>query len=159
MAKDGVVELNAEVPEARLSEVHSGDKAQVVLADGTKVEGVVRLVSTQIDQGTKLGHARVTLPVRADIRPGGFAQAIFNGRGSTVPVVPEKAVQFDANGASLMVVDATDHVHRVKVKTGDRSSGYVALQEGPPAGSRVVLGGGSFLLDGDHVRTLGAAAQ
>ena len=159
MAKDGVVELNAEVPETSLSVARTGDKAQVVLADGTSVTGVVRLVSTQIDQATKLGHVRVTLPVRADIRPGGFARAIFNGRGVQVPVVPEKAVQFDSNGASLMVVDAAAHVHRVNVKTAQRANGFVALAEGPPAGTRVVLGGGSFLLDGDHVRIEGEPAR
>jgi HlyD family secretion protein len=152
MTRGGEVELNAEVPEASLAEVHPGQKAQVVLADGTAVAGIVRLVSPQVEQATKLGHARITLPQREDIRPGGFARATFTTRGKPVPVLPERALNYDAKGASVMVLGEGDRVHRVEVKTGERSGGYVAILSGPEPGATVVLGGASFLLDGDHVR-------
>ncbi len=159
MARDGVVELNAEAPEASLSQIHPGERAEVTLAGGAAVTGVVRLVSPQIDAQTRLGHVRLTLPVRPDIRPGGFARAQFNTRGAPTLALPEKAVNFDADGASIMVLGADQRVHRQKIRTGARSEGYVQLLAGPPAGSQVVLGGAAFLLDGDKVRVAGAAAK
>ncbi len=37
------------------------------------------------------------------------------------------------------------------VKTGARAKGMVELIQGPPAGSRVLVTGSSFVLDGDKV--------
>jgi HlyD family secretion protein len=54
-----------------------------------------------------------------------------------------------------MVIDAADRVHRVPIQTGQRAQGYVQLVQGPPAGARVALGGGAFVLDGDKVRVAG----
>ena len=159
MARDGVVELNAEVAEAALTQIRAGEKADVVLAGGATVTGVVRLVSPQVDAQSRLGHVRLTLPVRPDVRPGGFARAQFNTRGAATLALPERAVNFDADGASIMVLGADQRVHRQKIRTGARSEGFVQLLEGPPAGSQVVLGGAAFLLDGDKVRVAGAGAK
>lgn len=157
MARDGVIELNAELPEQSMSAVRSGDKAQITLSDGAEVTGIVRLVSPQIDAQTRLGHVRLTLPVQSDVRSGGFARAKFNGRGKPTPSVPEKAVSFDADGASVMVLGADERVHRQKIRTGARAGGFVELEQGPPIGARIVMGGAAFLLDGDRVRAAGGA--
>ena len=156
IARGGVVELNAEVPEGDLGGVHAGDRAQVKLPDGQDVAGVVRLVSPEVDATTKLGRVRVTLPVRADLRPGGFARATFAGGVHPAVVAPESAVRFDADGASVMVLGPGDHVRRALVHTGLRQGGLVELLDGPPPGSRVLLGGGAFVLDGDLVRPVEA---
>jgi HlyD family secretion protein len=37
------------------------------------------------------------------------------------------------------------------VRTGQRSGGFVELLQGPPVGSRVLVTGSSFVLDGDKV--------
>jgi HlyD family secretion protein len=157
LARDGVIELNAELPEQAMSSVQAGDKAHVTLSDGAEVAGVVRLVGSEIDAQSRLGHVRVTLPVQSDVRAGGFARARFTGRGKPTLAVPEKAVSFDADGASVMVLGADERVHRRKIRTGARAGGYVELEEGPAVGSRVVMGGAAFLLDGDKVRAAGGA--
>ncbi len=152
LSSGGVVELNAEIPEAELSRVRPGDRAEVTLPGGSTVEGRVRLVSPEVDQTTKLGHARVTLPSNPNLRPGGFGRARFVEARRDVDVVPEAAIHFDADGASVMVVGAGDRVHRTPIRTGQRSNGLVELVGGPPPGSRVLLGGGAFVVDGDRVR-------
>ena len=38
-----------------------------------------------------------------------------------------------------MTVDATNHVHEAKVRTGNHAGGYVQLISGPPAGTRILL--------------------
>ena len=151
IARDGLVEIDAEVAESDLAKLKPGLKAEVTLPDGAKVEGVVRLVSPEIDQATKLGRARILLPVRPDLRPGGYAYARLPGVKTTGLVAPDRAVSYDADGAAVYVVDPSNRVHRVPVRTGGRSGGFVELLQGPPAGSRVLVSGASFVLDGDKV--------
>ena len=156
IVRDNLVELDAEIPEASLAALHVNDRAQVELPSGGRVTGTVRLISPRVDQQTKLGRARIALPVRADLRPGGYARVVFSGSSRPVPTVPESALRFDSSGASVMTVSADGRVHRQTVKTGERSGGYVELVQGPPAGARVALGGSAFVNDGDKVQTVQA---
>ena len=57
-----------------------------------------------------------------------------------------------------MVVQPDNRVRQVPVRTGGRAKGLVELLEGPPAGSRVALGGSAFVLNGDKVRPTEAGA-
>ena len=98
------------------------------------------------------------LPVRPDLRPGGFGRAVFTGLSRTVTAVPEGAIRYDADGASVMVVGADNRVRQVAAKTGQHAGGYVELVQGPPAGSRVLLGASTFVLPGDVVRPVQTAA-
>ena len=150
-ARDGLIEIDAEVPEADLAKLKAGQKAVVTLPDGATVTGTVRLIAPEVDQTTKLGHARILLPVRTDLRPGGYAYARLPGVKTTSLVAPDRAVSFDAEGAAVYVVDPSNHVHRVAVRTGERAGGLVELLQGPPAGSLVLVTGASFVLDGDKV--------
>jgi HlyD family secretion protein len=152
LARGGLIEAAAEVPEADLFRLRPGAAASVVLPDGSRLTGTVRLVSPEVDQQTKLGQVRVLLPVSPLLRSGGFARVEFAGLSRTAPVVPEKAVTFDAEGAFVMTVNADNKVSRAAVKTGARAGGYVELLQGPPPGSRVITSGSSFVLEGDTVR-------
>lgn len=152
IAQNSQVELAADVDEDTLDKLRPGATATVTLADGTAIPGVVRLVSPAIDPTTKLGKVRVTLPVRADVRAGGFAKAGFTGVTRSALAVPETAVRYDADGASVMVVGADDRVQRVAVTTGQRGGGWVELLTGPRAGAGVVDKAAAMLVPGDFVR-------
>ncbi len=151
IARDGLIELEADTPEADLGRIHPGQAANVTLPDGAQVEGTVRLIEPEVDQQTKLGHIRVAMPVRQDLRPGGYARATLPDLTANGLVVPDKAVVYAADGASVLVVGADSRAHRVAVKTGARAKGMVELLQGPPAGSKVMITGASFVLDGDKV--------
>ncbi len=153
IAQDGQIELAADVSEEALGKIHPGDHAKVTLADGAVVEGVVRLVGAGVDATTRLGRVRITLPVRPDIRAGGFARATFLGFIRSASAVPETAVRYDAAGASVMVVGADDRVVRIPVTTGERGGGFVELLTGPPVGARVVERASAMLVPGDYVKT------
>ena len=151
MARDGLLELDAEIPEGNIGHLSVGQAATVDLPSGQSLAGAVRLISPRIDPQTKLGRVRVSLPLDPALREGGFARVVFSREATPVPAVPEKAVQFEAGGPILVVVDETNRVRRVPIQTGARADGYVAIVDGPAIGSRVVLGGGAFLLDGDLI--------
>ena len=97
--------------------------------------------------------------VEAQRTRGGFARAVFTDVSGVVTAVPEAAVRYDADGASVMVVGPDNRVHRVVVQTGQRGGGLVQLVKGPPVGSRIVQNAAAFLLDGDLVKPSDAAAQ
>ncbi|WP_293381721.1 efflux RND transporter periplasmic adaptor subunit [Phenylobacterium sp. SCN 70-31] len=159
MARDGQVELSADVAEDALPRIRVGQSATVTLPNGVTAVGRVRLVSPQINPQTKLGEVRITLPVRADIRSGGFGRAVFEDAQATVLAVPETAIRYDADGAKVVVVGADNRVKRVPVQAGARGGGYVEIVKGPPAGSRIVANAGALFLDGDLVRPSDAPAQ
>jgi HlyD family secretion protein len=157
IAKDGQIELMADVSEAAIGKIKPGAKAKVTLADGADVIGTVRLVSAGIDPATRLGRVRVLLPVQSNVRAGGFAKATFTGLTRSASAVPETAVRYDADGASVMVVGADGHVARAPVTTGQRGGGFVELVTGPAIGSKVVEKASAMLVPGDFVRTAPAA--
>ena len=154
LARDSLVELAAQVAEGDMAGIHVGDAVEVKLPDGTSVMGSVRLVEPSVDPQTKLGLVHVRLPTRSDLRPGGYGRAIFTGLTRTVPVAPEAAIRYDADGASVMQVAADNHVHQVPVRTGQHEGGYVEIVAGPPTGSRVLLGGSAFVLPGGLVHPI-----
>jgi HlyD family secretion protein len=152
LARDGQVELSADLPDDALAKIRPGQPATVTLPSGASVQGRVRLVSPQIDPLTKLGEVRVTLPVRSDIRAGGFARAVFADVSGQVLAVPESSIRYDASGASVMVVGADNRVRRIAVQTGQRGAGMVQIVRGPAAGTVIVQNAAAFLLDGDLVK-------
>jgi HlyD family secretion protein len=158
LARDSEIELAAQLSDSDLANVRPGQRAEVTLPGGVVVQGVVRLVSPQIDPQTKLGTVRVHLPVERAIRAGGFGRAVFTDVSGSVLAAPETAVRYDADGASVMVVGPDNRVRHAPVQTGQRGGGYVQLTKGPPAGSRIVQNAAAFLLDGDLVKPTDAGA-
>ena len=152
IARDDLVELEAEVPEAAMGTLSIGDPVTVTLASGTKMAGKVRLLGARVDNQTGLSRARIALPVKDELRPGGFAKADFVKASGAILSAPERAVHYDADGAYMLLLDKQDRVHRASVRTGRRAGGMVEILSGAKPGVRAVLGGGAFLLEGDRVR-------
>ena len=152
IARDGLIELDAELPDAKLALIKEGSPASVTLTTGETVEGKVRFVSPRVDANTSLGRARIQLPFNKSLRPGSFAQARFGSASSGVVSVPASAIRYESGGPSIMLVDEQNRVKQVPVKLGERAGDYVQLLEGPPAGSRVLAVGSSFTLDGDVIQ-------
>lgn len=159
LARDGQMELSAELAEDDLTRIRPGQSATVTLPSGAVAQGNVRLVSPQIDPETKLGEVRILLPARPDIRAGGFARAVFADASGVALAVPESAIRYDADGASVMIVAPDNRVKRMLVTTGARGGGWVQLVRGPPAGTRIVQNAAAFLLDGDLVRPVVGSPQ
>lgn len=159
IARDGQIELSADMAEDDLPRIRVGQTATVTLPSGAVAVGRVRLISPQIDPQTKLGEVRITLPVRSDIRAGGFGRAVFDEASASVLAVPETAIRYDADGPKVMVVGPDNRVKRAPVQTGARGGGMVQLVRGPPAGTRIVANAGALFLDGDLVRPSDAPAR
>ena len=161
IARDGLIELDAELPDAKLTTIREGDPVRVTLLTGEVLTGKVRFISPRVDENTSLGRARVELPFNVALRPGSFAQANFEGNASGVLTVPAGAIRYEAGGPAVMLVGEGNKVQRVAVKLGERIGDFVQLVEGPPAGSRVLAVGAAFTLEGDVIEPIeeGTAAS
>lgn len=152
IARDGLIELDAELPDSKLDQVKEGAPVHVTLADGKKLVGEVRFISPRVDVSSGLGRARVELPFDESLRPGSFAQASFDGAANNTLTVLASAIRYESGGPAVMVVDDENKVKRTPVKLGERMGDFVELVEGPGAGSRVLATGSAFTLDGDVIR-------
>lgn len=147
------VELDAEVIETELSKVTAGQKARVNVAGVGEVDGLVRLVSPEVDKQTRLGRVRIFLGDDPRLRIGSFARGAIETATSRGLSVPSAAVIFDAGGAFVQVV-RDGRVVRRNVDPGLIAGGLVEVREGLAEGDVVVARAGTFLRDGDAVRTV-----
>ena len=153
MAKDGEMELLAQLSESDLATLRPGNSATVTPVGGqTEFTGRIWQVSPVVDPQTRQGIARISIPYNKAIRPGGFAAARIVSGTATAPLLPESAVQTDAKGQFVYIVNARDETERRDVEVGQVSPKGVAVTRGLNGGERIVASAGAFLRPGQKVR-------
>lgn len=153
MAKDGEMELLAQLSESDLATLRPGNSATVTPVGGqTEFTGHIWQVSPVVDPQTRQGIARISIPYNKAIRPGGFAAARIVSGTATAPLLPESAVQTDAKGQFVYIVNARDETERRGVEVGQVSPKGVAVTRGLNGGERIVASAGAFLRPGQKVR-------
>lgn len=153
IAKDGEMELLAEVGEVDLAKLSPGVNATVtpVGADRHFV-GQVWQLSPVINEQDRQGIARIALAYAPELRPGGFASAEINSGTVVAPMLPESAFQNDDKGTFVYIVGADNKVVRRDVKTGMVTARGIAVVQGLSGSERVVVRAGGFLSPGEEVR-------
>ena len=153
MAKDGEMELLAQLSESDLATLRPGNSATVTPVGGqTEFAGRIWQVSPVVDPQTRQGIARISIPYNKAIRPGGFAAARIVSGTATAPLLPESAVQTDAKGQFVYIINARDETERRDVEVGQVSPKGVAVTRGLNGGERIVASAGAFLRPGQKVR-------
>lgn len=153
MAKGGEMEMRAQLAESDLQLVRVGSRATVTpVGETRRFEGQVWQVSPVIDTQTRQGIARVALSYDPALRPGGFASATIVAGGATAPELPQTALQSDAAGNFVYVIDAQNRARRRNVTLGQVSADSVAITSGLLGNERVVLSAGAFLNPGQRVK-------
>lgn len=153
MAKGGEMELLAQLSEGDLATLRPGNSATVTpVGSQAQFSGRVWQVSPVIDPQTRQGMARIAIPYNAAIRPGGFASATIVSGTATAPMLPESAVQTDAKGHYVYIINARDETERRDVEVGQVSDKGVAVTSGLNGNERIVASAGAFLRPGQKVR-------
>ena len=153
LAKDGELELQAQLGEADLASVSNGVTATVTPVGDTRTfTGRIWQVSPVIDPQTRQGIARVSLPFDRALRPGGFANVQIRAGSVTAPILPESAVQNDKDGSYVYIINSQNKVVRRAVKTGTVTPGGIAIAEGLNGSERVVQRAAGFLNPGEVVK-------
>ena len=153
---NGVVELEADVPELQLAKLRPGQPAQVETASGPRT-GHVRLVSPEVNRTTRLGRVRVELDGTNLPVIGSFARAEVEVARDQGVLVPLSAILFQPGGAVVQVVK-DGVVETRRVTTGLRDGARAEITAGLGAGESVVAVSGTFIRGGDRVTPVPATA-
>lgn len=146
IAQGGQMEMRAQLSESDLQRISAGVRAEVTPVGTTKIfVGQVWQVSPVIDPQTRQGIARIALSYDPALRPGGFASARIVAGGEVAPLLPQSAVQSDAKGNFVYVLNARNEAERRAITTGEVSDTGVAITSGLAGTERVVLTAGAFL--------------
>lgn len=152
MAQGGQMELRVQLAEADLQRTRVGSAAQVTPTGSTQTfSGSVWQVSPVIDPQTRQGIARVQLSYDPALRPGGFASAQITTGAQTAVILPQSAIQTDAQGNYVFTLDAKDQAVRTPVTTGEVTDAGVSITHGLTGNERVVMTAGAFLNPGQKV--------
>lgn len=157
VAREGRLEVSADVPERRLSLVRPGQPVSIKGLDGAVQQGTVRLVSPVVDEKTHLGKVVVTLNGPGSLRTGMFARVAISAEPREAVVVPAGAITYRANTATVFRIGDDARVEAVKVVPGQTSDGLTSVEGGIADGDAVVVDGAGFVEDGDLVAIAGAA--
>ena len=150
IARQGRLELKAQIPEVELQSIRVGDRAAVKVGKQT-VTGKVWKISPIVDANTRLGTARILLNGN-HVLPGMFASVTKRLGDHQALLEPGAAVLGDNDDHYLLTLVA-GKAHKVKVSTGSRSSENVEIRSGgiQPT-DEIILKGAGFLGDGDPVQ-------
>ncbi len=148
--KDDEIELDAEVPEFYMTKLKAGQHARVEIADAEERDGVVRLVSSEVNPSSRLGRVRIFLGTGPNLRIGTFAKAMIDAGQRDAIGVPTTAVLYQNESATVLAV-VDNKVRERAVKPGLLSGDSVEIKEGLKAGDVVVLRAGSLLRSGDVI--------
>ncbi|WP_416357399.1 efflux RND transporter periplasmic adaptor subunit [Aureimonas phyllosphaerae] len=159
IARDGLIELDAEVSETQLGAIEKGQPASVRLPGRDEsVAGEVRLVSPKVDQATRLGRVFIALPPSPALRSGSFARGSVETARSEGVVIARTAVLTDEGVARVQVVK-DGRIETRQVKTGLVAGDEVEITDNLQPGEDVVSLAGTFVRDGDAVTPIATDSE
>jgi len=152
IAERGEMEMQARLAETDLAAMRVGLPAQVTPVGLSKsFPGSIWQLSPIIDPDTRQGVVRIQLAYDPALRPGGFAGVTITSGAAQAPLLPESAVQSDAKGNYVYVVNRQNQIERRDVRVGQVTDKGIAVLNGISGNEQVVYSAGAFLNPGDKV--------
>jgi multidrug efflux pump subunit AcrA (membrane-fusion protein) len=152
------MEMRAELPQQELAVIRVGMPVEVVpVGSTTNLIGRVWQVSPVINPQSRQGEARIAVPYSTLVRPGGFAEARITSGAADAPLLPQSAVQSDAKGNYVFIVNGKNEVERRDVQVGSVDERGVTIMAGLSGQERVVVSAGAFLNPGQKIAPRRAA--
>ena len=153
LQRQGKVEWRAEVDAKQLALIEPGAAAAIVLADGKRIEGKVRLVSPTLSDTTARANVFVALP--AGITAGDFLSGHIRAGEQALLTVPLSAIVLRDGYSYVFELTGENTVVRRQVQLGPQRGLEVAVMSGIAEHTNVVASGGAFLTEGDKVKVVG----
>jgi HlyD family secretion protein len=148
----GEFELAADVAETELPRLAKGQPVAVRLGGlAEALGGTIRRISPEVNQQSRLGSIRVTLPASERARAGSFARGLVEISRRDGIAVPASAIVYAGDKAFLQVVEK-EVIRTAPVVLGTRAGDWIEIVSGVAQGSEVVAKAGTFVADGDRVK-------
>lgn len=163
MIRKGRLEWRAEVMASELSRIRAGTHVALVAANGTRLNGKVRMIGPTVNPQNRAALVYVDLLPAASgeaaAKPGMFARGEFTlGSGNGV-TLPQQSVVVRDGFSYVFQLKPDNRVAQVKVKTGRYLQDQVEITEGISLQDEIVVSGAGFLNDGDLVRVIRSDAK
>ncbi|UAL08787.1 efflux RND transporter periplasmic adaptor subunit [Caulobacter segnis] len=152
-----VIRVDFSVPDRYLSTLRVGlpIAARPDALAGQTFQGHIAQIDTRIDPATRAIKARAEFP-NADgrLKPGMLVKVAIDQGVRTAVAVPEAAVQFEGNQASVFRIAKGPKgmvARRTDVDTGITEAGFVEIRSGLTKGDKIVADGLNRIQDGAPV--------
>ncbi len=159
LALDPIV-VHAEVSEIDVDHVKVGDKAEIRLVGGAKLEGNVRHLSRAASEDTRTYPIEIALPNPDHSIPAGMTTEVmlYTDPVSAV-VVPRSVITLSPEGElGLRVVDKDNVAHFASVELIDDTPEGLVLA-GVPEDARIIVAGQDLVRDGEKVNVSDEAIE
>jgi RND family efflux transporter MFP subunit len=154
LSQTNVLRLRIPVPESLAAMVRDGQSADVrVQATNEHFTGKVSRYTESLDRSTRTMQVEVDVPNK-DYRlsPGMYANVVLQLQNRpNALTVPVQALTRDNGKATVLVVNADNHVEQRQVLTGIEEPTRIEVLSGIKDGERVIVGNLSAYRDGELV--------
>jgi RND family efflux transporter MFP subunit len=143
LSQSDLLRLRLPVPEDAVGYVHEGDTVQIRIdALNRSIAGKITRFTRNLSLDTRTMETEVDVPNKdLSITPGMYANTYLQlAHRENILTIPLLAVQRQGGHATVMVVDAQNHVQPRQVQLGVQGSILVEVIHGLQEGDRVVLG-------------------
>ncbi|MEO0372221.1 MAG: efflux RND transporter periplasmic adaptor subunit [Pseudomonadota bacterium] len=155
------VEVEFSLPETLFASVQIGQQiaARSAAFPGQSFAGQIAALDSRIDPVSRSFRARALIPNPDSVLPAGMFMSLTLTLSETQNVVvPEEAIVFQA--AETYVFMAQDgKATRLRVTTGQRQGGVVAIIDGLDDGAEVIIRGLGRISDGKAIKVLEASPE
>jgi RND family efflux transporter MFP subunit len=156
--RNGLLEVQAQVPEIQLPQVKINALAKITSAADSRVrlQGKVREIAPLVDSQNRQAKVKINLPLTQLLRPGQFVQAAITTNSTTSLTVPAQSVLSPATGGRIVfLLLGNGTVSAQPVQVGEIVKGnQVEIKQGLKVGDRVAVTGAGFLNNGDRVQVV-----
>ena len=154
IAQNGLIEVEASVPEADLHHLKIGQDADIQLTGAVEsIKGKVRLITPRIDSSTRTAIIRISLPKDSVAPVGLFANAVIETGETQGIILPATAIQQDSSGSYVWKLDESKKALRLPVTVMLHYSDSVMVDD-IPTDISVVARAGAFIKEGDAVNVV-----
>lgn len=149
------LEVEFNVPERYLGQLQIGQTIKIssVAYPGEDFRGKVIFISPKLDERNRTVLMKAEME-NADgrLKPGMFAnlELIFRAREDAI-VIPEQSISFQADQASVVVMDSEGKAEFRNVEVGLRLSGMAEIISGLVPGERIVVEGFQKMAPGSQI--------
>lgn len=153
------VVVKGEISERDLSHVKIGDKAEALLVNGEKVDGVVSYISRAATPATRTFRIEVDIANKDDRIPAGMtAEITLRSAPADAVVLPRSVVTLSNDGdLGIRAVDTSNKVQFFPIDLVDDTTKGLVLG-GIPADAQVIVAGQDLVKEGDEVKPVQADA-
>jgi membrane fusion protein (multidrug efflux system) len=131
-------------------------KVTIDALPGREYSGKISRIHPTVDPATRLGKVEIILkPAPQGVLPGQLCRVTLSGRPIPRLLIPFNALQRDAQGEYIFIVDSVNNAVKKRIQSGSHFGERVEIISGIEEGQRVVTKGYYDLPSGAAVEIVG----